>query len=195
MKSQEAGTGIGVEPEGDEQRASRTRPKRSTWVAGGIVAVVAIAAVAGGGLAFASHRIGARVKSAAMRAGGFEPLVLKRIARELDLTDDQKGEIREVLSTRWSAGLGEAADAARAAHRELRHAIQDAAASDDQVRAAVRTAAAADEKLALERHRAARDVIALLDDAQKEKAKKLRDDFEETGDEIFGMVDRFLGRG
>src|SRR5262245_40454955 len=136
-----------------------------------LVTGTALTLLGGAGAAVAQRRGAQEARLAAASGDGFEPFLLRRLARELDLTAEQKSRIREVLAARWTKGLGPAADAARLARRDLRHAIQDPAVSDDDVRAAARKAAAAEETLALERHRAAAEVIPVLTPAQQAKAQ------------------------
>jgi len=165
--------------------------KRAAKVAAASAAVLAFL---GGGLAMASHRFGPVAGWAALESGGFEPPILNRIARKLDLTADQKSEIREIVADHWKNGLRDASEEARTAHRTARHVIRNPKASEDEVRQAVRSLLPVDEKFAVERHKTVVDVLAVLGDQQKGKAKEIVEDVEQTGDEIFEKIDRFLGR-
>ena len=121
---------------------------------------LAFAGAAHGG--FAGHRGGARV--------------LGRIARQLDLTDDQRAQMRDIVHKHWLSGLGASADRARVARRGLRGLMQDPAADESAIRAAARTSAAADEELAVQRHRTIAEAAAVLTPEQREKLKALRED-------------------
>jgi Spy/CpxP family protein refolding chaperone len=139
-----------------------------------------------GGLAFA----GAARRGYGGHGGGAR--VFGRIARQLDLTDDQRAQMRDVVHKHWLSGLGASADRARVARRDLRGLIQDPAADESAIRAASKSAAAADEELAVERHRTFADAAALLTPEQKDKLKALRQEWSERGDRIFGGIDGAL---
>ena len=91
-----------------------------------ITGIVGIALLAGG-VALAGPGREAR------RSDG--SVMLTRIARRLELTDDQQSKIREILAKHWSAGLGDAAERARMARRQLRDVIGDPSADESTVRA------------------------------------------------------------
>jgi Spy/CpxP family protein refolding chaperone len=154
---------------------------------------------AGGTFAVAANRKGgawgAKGRLAALDSVGAEPFVLERIAAKLDLTKEQRQEIRGILAAKWDEGLEKAVDDSRIAHREMRHAIQDPRIGEADVRVAARKAAATDEELAVWRARTVREVLEVLTPEQKEKAQALRAELESVGDSILARVDRFLGRG
>ena len=154
---------------------------RTILVAVGVLASVLLV----GGLATAgvAHR-------GPGRHGGAR--VFGRIARQLDLTDDQRAQMRDVVRKHWLSGLGASADRARVARRDLRGLIQDPAADESAIRAAAKSAAAADEELAVERHRTFAAAAALLTPEQTDKLKALRQEWSERGDRIFGGIDGAL---
>lgn len=154
---------------------------RTILVAVGVLASVLLV----GGLATAgvAHR-------GPGRHGGAR--VFGRMARQLDLTDDQRAQMREIVHKHWLSGLGASADRARLAKRGLRGLIQDPAADESAIRAAAKSAAAADEELAVERHRTFAEAAALLTPEQQEKLKALRQEWSERGDRIFGGIDGAL---
>jgi len=155
---------------------------KTLGIAAGVLAVL----VAGSGLAVA-----ARHHERPDGPGFFA----RRIAAELDLTDQQKGEIRDILHDGWQNGMGDAVDDVRLARRDLRHAIQDPEATDSAISAASAKVAQAETTLALARHRTAKKVIAVLDDEQRAKARELRDELEARGDALFERIGARLGTG
>lgn len=118
--------------------------------------------------------------------------ILARIARRLELTDDQRAQIRGIVAKHWSAGLGDAARRARVARRDLQDAITNPAADETAVRDAARKAAGAAEDLAVKRHQAFAEAFAVLTPEQQDKAKGLREQRRERGDRMFDGIDGAL---
>jgi len=108
------------------------------------------------------------------RHGGSREDRMERLARRLDLTEGQKVRMKEIFEKHRSEGLGDAAERARAARRDLRDLIHDPEAADADVREAAKRSAEASADLAVERHRAFAEAFSVLTPEQRERAKSLK---------------------
>jgi len=152
-----------------------------------LIAATAGVALLAGGLALA----GAGARGGRSGGAGW----LGRMARQLDLTDSQRAQIRGILAKHWSAGLSDAADRARLARRGFRDAVADPSADEAKVRDAARKAAAAAEEFAVARHAALAEAFAVLTPEQQERARTWREARRERGDRAFDAIDRALRDG
>jgi Spy/CpxP family protein refolding chaperone len=165
---------------GRRKEKTMTTRKKLLIVTAVALAVVATGAVVAGNGGFGHQGSYGRHGDGRGRGG------MRWMAQELDLTQEQRQQIRNILQERWLKGMGDAAKTARLAHRDLRDAIHDPAAAEQAVRDAARKAAAADETLAVERHKTAIAVMGVLTDEQKTKAKAMRDERRERLGQRFG---------
>lgn len=97
-----------------------------------------------------------------------------RLAEALDLTDDQRAQMRTITEKYRGGDAGERLDDLREARGQLRRLIHDASASDAQVRDAAKEMSAAEALVSVDRHRMAVEIDGLLTDEQRAKAAELR---------------------
>ena len=105
--------------------------------------------------------------------GGGEGLV-ERMARQLDLTADQRSAIRGIGAKYFGGALGDDRDALRQARRNLEALVRDPAATDEQVKDAVNAVSAQAALVALEGHHMAVEISAVLTPEHRQKAAALR---------------------
>jgi len=96
------------------------------------------------------------------------------IAEELDLTAEQRTQIRKIRARYMGGALGDARDAMREAQHRIAGLVQDPAATEDQIRAAHAVASEKALAAALERHRMHSEVMQVLTEEQRQKAAELR---------------------
>jgi Spy/CpxP family protein refolding chaperone len=118
----------------------------------------------------------------------------RRIARELDLTVEQREQIREIFRAHWQAGLDDLIRENRDVRRGLARLIHDPGASDSEIRAAVRAAGEPAEDLAVARHRLALDIQDVLTPEQRRRARELGLQLDELGKRALERIDENLRR-
>jgi Spy/CpxP family protein refolding chaperone len=143
-----------------------------------VTAVVAVILLIGG-LAFAQHR----GRHHPMPPGEFGPGAgpMGHMAEELELTEEQRTDIRAIAKRYHDGSLGEALQAHQQAQRELRAVIHDPAAGEQAVLDAARRVSGQGEQIALERHRMALEISQVLTEEQRQKARELREQMSEEG--------------
>jgi len=113
--------------------------------------------------------------------------IARRIAEKLNLTDDQKTQIRTVLRSEKDTVLpllGKLHDA----RKDLRAAIHASDANETAVRAAAAKVAAAEGDLAVERMKIYGKIAPILTDEQRQQLS----DFEQRADNLAdGLLARF----
>jgi len=107
---------------------------------------------------------------------GDRPLAM--MADELELSESQRGEIRQIVGNYRQSESGQDA---RSLRRELERLIHDPAADEQAVAEAARRVAEQQEQAAIRRHRMAVEIDALLTDEQRAKAEELREQRAEEG--------------
>jgi periplasmic protein CpxP/Spy len=116
--------------------------------------------------------------------------LLKRIAEKLNLTDDQKSQIKTILSgekTTLQTLLAQLHDA----RKNMRTAIQGADANETSVRAASAKVAAVEADLAVERMKLYGKIAPVLTDEQRQKIS----DFTQRADDFADDAIAHLGEG
>ncbi len=144
-------------------------------LAGGLFAGRLAAGPLGGGRHFSAERIFARV------------------ADRLDLSDSQRGQIKDVLRTHRDAIV-----AGIRAVRDARHALRDAIDAVPAEEATIRDRAAqlgrAEGDAAVLRAQIKAEILPILNDDQKEKLAAFRSRGENSGDRLAASVQEFLAK-
>jgi Spy/CpxP family protein refolding chaperone len=104
------------------------------------------------------------------------------IFRDLDLSDDQRDQLRTIGREQMEGELGDLTRAQIQARRNLRQLIHDPAADENAIVDAVRAQTVTEEQLALARHRLFVAMFGVLTEEQQAKALQL---IEERADEDF----------
>jgi Spy/CpxP family protein refolding chaperone len=153
-----------------------------------IIAILVFVAVATGvGFAFAQKREGGRGE----RHFGAPPFALEKIADELDLSTEQRAQIKQILETE-KPKIQTLTDAARATHEQLKDLGTNGVFNEEQVSGLAAQQAETTRQLIVEKERAKAAIFAVLTPEQRTKAAELKDKFEEKRRGGFGK--RF-GRG
>jgi len=147
-----------------------------------------VAAIIAGGLLIAH----AENSDHAMGLGGHGPL-LQRIAKKLDLTGDQKTQIKAVFVADKDPILS-LLTRLHDAHKELRTAIQADHATEDSVRAAAAKVAAVEADLAVERLKLHGKIEPLLTADQKLKVTMMEDNLDTFLDGIIARIGAGLSK-
>jgi Spy/CpxP family protein refolding chaperone len=116
--------------------------------------------------------------------------MLKRIAEKLELTADQKAQIKTILGGEKDA-LKTLLGQCHAARKNLRAAIQAGDANETSVRAAAAKVASAEADLAVERMKLFGKISPILTDEQRQKIS----DFMQRADELADSVIAHVGEG
>jgi len=119
---------------------------------------------------------------------------MHRVAEKLDLSDQQKSEIRDVFKAH-RAELQSEMEKIRAARKEQLAAIHGETFDEGAIRAAAAKVAGSEADLAVARGRIASEVRAILTPEQRVKAKELFSDAEAFRGEIFNRIHRRIGEG
>jgi len=118
------------------------------------------------------------------------PRLLERLAEKLNLTDDQKAQIKAVLTGEKDM-LAPLLNQLHEARMGLRAAIQATGASEASVRAASAKVAGAEADLAVERMKLYGKIAPILTDAQRQKAAEMQ---QRADDFVDGLIER-IGSG
>jgi len=113
--------------------------------------------------------------------------ILQRIARKLNLTDDQKTQVKAVLSAdrgTLAALLGQLHDA----RKNLRAAIHAGEANETAVRAAAARVAVAEADLAVERMKLYGKIAPILTDEQRRQIAALEERFDSFADNAIARI-------
>jgi len=149
-----------------------------------LLPIVAVVAIAGGLLI-------ARAQPANRNAGVFgRGSVLAKVANQLQLTDEQRTQIKGILAAEKDP-LVSLLTQLHAARIQLRTAIQAGNATEASVRAAAAGVAAVEADLAVERLKLHGAIYPLLTPAQQQKAAELEAKADTFVD---GIIDR-IGAG
>jgi Spy/CpxP family protein refolding chaperone len=112
--------------------------------------------------------------------GGADPMM--GIFHELDLTEDQRVELRKTVHEQMDGELGELMRNQRQARRDLGKLIHDPDTEESAIVDAVRANTVAAEQIALARHRLTVSIFSILTEEQREQARVL---IEERSDREF----------
>lgn len=104
------------------------------------------------------------------------------IFRELDLTVDQREQLRATFHEHMAGELGQLMRDQRQAQRDLRKLIHDPAAEEGAIIGAVQAGTLTEEQVALARHRLVVSLFEVLTEEQREQARAL---IEERSDDEF----------
>jgi Spy/CpxP family protein refolding chaperone len=148
-----------------------------------LLCTLAAALVAGGLIATKTF---AGNSAAPPRAGK----ILQRVAEKLNLTADQKAQIKTILTGEIDH-LKPLLAALHGARTNLRAAIRASDADDSSVRAASAKVAAAEADLAVERMKLYGEIAPILTDEQRQKIAA----FEQRADELVDSVIARMGAG
>lgn len=98
----------------------------------------------------------------------------EHMAVALDLTDEQRSQIRDITQKHMESELGEGMKAMREAHDNLDVVIHDPLATDAQVQQAATAVASQIALVATERHQLAVEIASVLTPEQRKKFAELR---------------------
>jgi Spy/CpxP family protein refolding chaperone len=112
-------------------------------------------------------------------AGGDGAEHILHLAKMLDLTDAQTAQIQAIVANQKDGASGAVRPALRDAKATLARTIHDPGATDDQVRDAAATVAALESQVAVQRHKTAIEIQAVLTPDQKAKLQELMATFHE----------------
>jgi Spy/CpxP family protein refolding chaperone len=118
--------------------------------------------------------------------------IRQRIAEKLNLTDDQKAQIKTVLRGEKDTLknlVGQLLDA----RKNLRAAIRAGDANETAVRAAAAKAAAVEGELAVERMKIYGKIAPILTDAQRQQISELEQRADEFADNAIARISEPLG--
>jgi Spy/CpxP family protein refolding chaperone len=116
--------------------------------------------------------------------------ILKRIAEKLNLTDDQKSQIKAVLSGEKDT-LKTLLTQLHDARKDMRAAIQASGANETSVRAAATKVASVEADLAVERMKLYGKIAPVLTDEQRQKIS----DFTQRADDFADNAIANIGDG
>jgi Spy/CpxP family protein refolding chaperone len=150
-----------------------------------LIATLAAALVAGG---FMVTQNNARAGETPISAGaGSHRGWLQRIADRLDLTPDQRAQIKGVLD-REKDNLTPLLSSVHEARKNLRAAIRAEDASESAVRAAAAEVAAAESNLAVERMKLYGKIAPILTDAQRQQLAEMQQKADEFVDNVINGI-------
>ena len=107
-------------------------------------------------------------------AGGPGPRMLDKMTQELNLSDAQATQLRAIVSRYHEGAFGDTMKEFHEARTNLEGLIADPASNDQQVLTAAKLVSAKGEQVAVQRHRMAVEVDAILTPEQRQKAKELK---------------------
>jgi Spy/CpxP family protein refolding chaperone len=152
-----------------------------------IFLITLAAAVVIGGLLAAQAQVTNNASSISSR-GQFR----QRIAGKLNLTDDQKAEIKTILSDEKDV-LQSLLGRLHESRKDLRAAIRASDANETSVRAAAAKVAAAEGDFAVERMKLYGKIAPLLTDAQRRQISDLEQRADEFADDAIARIGERAG--
>jgi Spy/CpxP family protein refolding chaperone len=141
------------------------------------------AAILAGGFTAVTRAAGDSSTSAAAPRGK----ILQRIAEKLNLTDDQKSQIKTIFSDERDA-LQPLIAAVHQARVGLRTAIRADGATEATVRAASAKVAGAESDLAVERMKIYAKIAPILTDAQRKQLADMQANADEFADNLIARI-------
>jgi protein CpxP len=157
--------------------------RKSILTGAGLAALAAIAVLAG--------RLSARALPGQGHAD-FAPRIFNRIARDLDLTDDQKTQIKAVLKTHASEIETQMKNSA-AARRALHKAVLAQPTDEQAIRAAAQALGSVQADGAVLFAKIRTEIQPILTDAQRAKVQEFRDRVRTHSDKAIQSFEKFLG--
>ena len=144
------------------------------------LAIATATVIAAGGLS-------STTLAAAAAAGPVRPRMLQRIGEKLNLTGDQKAQIKSIFRSERDT-LAPLLAALHEAREKLRAAIRASDANETSVRAASAKVAAAEAELAVERMKLYGKIAPILTGEQRQKLAKI---LHRADDFVDGAIARF----
>jgi Spy/CpxP family protein refolding chaperone len=99
-----------------------------------------------------------------------------RVLHELDLTAEQRTQIRTLVRTARDQGMGDAFEAVHTARQALERALWDPETDETRLGALRQAAAETEDRLFAVRRKLARDVLQLLTEEQRTEFLQLLDE-------------------
>ena len=124
----------------------------------------------------------------------FAPRVFARMARALDLSDDQKSQIKAVLKTH-AAEIEAQMKASSAARRGLHQAVLAQPIDENGIRAAAASLGSVEGDGAVLFAKIRTEVEPILTETQRAKIQQFRDRVRNRGDAAVKSFEAFLGSG
>jgi protein CpxP len=140
----------------------------------GIIAIIAVVVLAAGAIFVVAQKVGHRGPGGFGGRGDHMGMAL----RGLDLTDEQKAKVKEIMDASRTS-VEPLAQQLRDGRKNLAALGTDGTFDQAKVEAAANEQAGIMAKLIVEKEKAKAQVFALLTDAQKAKAAEMRQKFEE----------------
>ena len=159
---------------------------RKSVLVGAGIAVLGVAGLVAGRLSAGAFPRGAH--------SDFAPRIFGRIARELDLSDDQKTQIKATLKTHASE-IQTQIKASASARRAVHDAVLALPLDEAAIRAAAQTLGQVHADGAVLFARIRTEVQPILTDEQRAKIQTLRDRMRNRADGALKSFDAFLGSG
>ncbi|HEX9960489.1 MAG TPA: Spy/CpxP family protein refolding chaperone [Pyrinomonadaceae bacterium] len=154
-----------------------------------IIAILVFAAAATGvGFAFAQKRDGV---GRGERHFGAPLFALEKIAGELDLSAEQRAQIKQILETEKTK-IQTLSETARSTHEQLKDLGTNGVFNEEQVNGLAAQQAETTRQLIVEKERVKAAIFAVLTPEQRAKAAELKNKFEEK---MRGGFGRRFGRG
>lgn len=156
--------------------------RKSFLIAGGVAALAALGLVAG------------RISAGAMPDGGHRDFALGmfgRMSRALDLSDDQKARVKDILRAH-STEIEAQMKASGAARRALHQAILIQPANEDAIRTAARQLGSVQGDSAVLFSKIRAEVDPVLTEPQREKVRQFRDRAKSHSDNAIKSFEAFL---
>jgi Spy/CpxP family protein refolding chaperone len=100
--------------------------------------------------------------------------MLDKMTQELNLSDAQATQLRAIITRYHEGAFGDTMKEFHAARANLEGLISDPASNDQQILTAAKLVSAKGEQLAVQRHRMAIEIDAILTPEQRQKAKELK---------------------
>jgi Spy/CpxP family protein refolding chaperone len=154
------------------------------------IAILAFAILAIGGVfVFAQKRDAGGGRGE--RPFGAPPFALEKIADELNLSDEQRAQIKQILETEKTK-VQALMETARATHEQLKDLGTDGIFNEEKVNRLSAQQAETTRQLIIEKERTKAAVFAVLTPEQRTKAAELKNKFEEK---MRGGFGKRFGRG
>ena len=125
-------------------------------------------------------------------AGPVRPRMLQRIGEKLNLTGDQKAQIKSIFRSERDT-LAPLLAALHEARENLRAAIRASDANETSVRAASAKVAAAEADLAVERMKLYGKIAPILTDEQKQQLAEMQQRADDFVDNVIARIGSGLG--
>lgn len=160
------------------------RIRKSFLMGAGVVALATAGLLAG------------RLSAGAFPRGhaDFAPRIFGRIARALDLSDDQKSRIKEILKAH-AAEIEAQMKSSAAARRALHQAVLDQPSDESAIRAAALELGQVQGDNAVLFAKIRTEIQPVLTDGQRAKIQQLRERVRNHADSAIKSFEAFLGSG